>query len=236
MWQGLIGEIRREHTIFDHEVREWISGYTRSGGRIFCDKGCRECCNLAVNCTFTEALRIVETLPEARVARVKEHAGLLRRHIHEATDLKGYLRLHRQKIGFCPFLEDNGSCSVYKERPFSCRSLLATKESSWCGADFSLLSDKEKRSFVESLDPSVVTFPMHYVASSQERGQEFESRAARRMAERIGFSLYGSLPFLVFLERELHLSRVMLEGYEATAFLLEREGMLLPYLLTFNDH
>ncbi len=236
MWKGLTREVRKEHAIFDQEVRKWIDDYAISGGRIFCNNGCQECCNLAVNCTFTEALCVAETLPEAKVVRVSEHAALLRKHIPEATDLRSYLRLHRQKIGFCPFLDDKGSCSVYNERPFSCRSLLATKESRWCGADFSLLSSTEKRDFVESLDPSVVSFPMHYVAPAQEWGQEFEGRAARLMAERIGFSLYGNLPFLVFLERELHLSGAMLEGYEATALLLEQTGLLLPFLLTFDDH
>jgi hypothetical protein len=234
MWQRLKDEVRKEHSHFDEEVRAWLDGYTRSGGRVFCDKGCRECCNLAVNCTFTEALCIAETLSEVHVARVREHAGLLRRHIHEAEDLKDYLRMHRQKIGFCPFLEEDGSCGVYEERPFSCRSLLATQESLWCGADFTRLSSEEKRAFIERLDPSVVSFPMHYVAASQERGQELEFRSARRMTEQLGFSFYGSLPFLVFLERELQLSGAMLEGYEATVLLLERAGLRLPFLITFD--
>ncbi len=233
MWQGLKDKVRREHTLFDDEVRGWIGGYTRSGGNIFCGKGCRECCNLTVNCTFTEALCVAENLSESQAARAREHADLLRRHIHQATDLKTYLRLHRQQIGFCPFLEEDGSCGVYGERPFSCRSLLATKESR-CGADFSSLSGEEKRAFIESLDPAVVAFPMHYVAASQERGQELEYHAVRRMKERLGFSLYGNLPFLVFLEGHLRLSTVMLDGYEATAMALERTGLLLPYLVTFD--
>ncbi len=234
MWQGMKGEIRREHTLFDDEVRGWLDGYTSSGGRVFCGKGCRECCNLTVNCTFTEALCVAENLSEHQAARVRGHVDLLRRRIHEATDLKAYLRLHRRQIGFCPFLEGDGSCGIYGERPYSCRSLLATKESRWCGADFANLSGEEKRAFIESLDPAVVAFPMHYVAASQERGQELEYHAVRRMKELLGFSLYGNLPFLVFLEEYLRLSRVMLDGYEATAMALERAGLLLPFLVTFD--
>ncbi len=234
MWQSMKDDIRKKLALFDDELREWIDGYTQSGGTIYCSKGCRECCNLTVNCTFTEALCVCEKLSEEQAARVRRHAALLCSHIHEATELTAYLRMHRQKIGFCPFLEGDGSCGIYGERPFSCRSLLATKERRWCGADFSKLSGEEKRAFVESLDPAVVSFPMHYVAASQERGQELECGAGRRMAERLGFALYGNLPYLVFLELELQLSNVMLNGYEATALALERQGLNLPFLLTFD--
>jgi hypothetical protein len=54
------------------------------------------------------------------------------------------------------------------------------------------------------------------------------------MADRLGFSLYGNLPFLVFLEQELRLSAAIHQGYEATAMLLERAGLHLPFLITFD--
>jgi Fe-S-cluster containining protein len=234
MWRLLTEEIRKLHAFFDDDIGKWCEDFAGRGGRTFCGKGCRECCTLAVNCSFTEALCIAESLSEGQAAGVREHVARLGRHIHEATDLKSYLRLHRQKIGFCPFLDMEGTCGIYSKRPFSCRSLISTKESRWCGADFSQLSSAEKRAFVESLDTSVVAFPMHYVAAIQELGQELESHAALRMRERLGFSLYGSLPFLVYLELEHGLSRVAKQGYDATLRMFERNGLLLPYLVSFD--
>lgn len=234
MWQTLKNEVRAQHALFDEQIREWSEDFAGRKGRIFCGKGCRECCNLTVNCTFTEALCVAERVTDGQEANLREYVARLRAHIHEATDLKSYLRMHRQKIGFCPFLDEEGACGVYEERPFSCRSLLATKESRWCGADFAQLSPEEKRTFVESLDTTVVSFPMHYVAALQELGQELEARAARRMSDRLGFSLYGTLPFLVYLEREHRLSRTALQGYDATARYLEQEGLLLPFLIMLD--
>lgn len=234
MWHWLTDEIRTQQTVFDEDIRQWCASFVDNGGRLFCGKGCRECCNLAVNCTFTEALCVAESISEEQTANVRAHVARLRKHLPEATDLKSYLRIHRQKVGFCPFLEGEGTCGVYPERPFSCRALIATRESRWCGADFSQLTGEEKRAFMESLDTSVVAFPMHYVATLQDLGQELEAHAARRLGERMGFSLYGNLPFLVYLEREHGLSSVAVRGYEATLRFLEREGLLLPFLITID--
>jgi Fe-S-cluster containining protein len=235
MWQVLKDDIRAQQALLDEETRKWLAGYARQGGKITCGKGCRECCNLTVNCTFTEALCVAETLTGEQAGRVREHAALLLEHIHEATDLKSYLRLHRQRIGFCPFLDADGACAVYAGRPFSCRSLLATKENRWCGADFSQLSSEEKRSFVESLDTTVTAFPLHYVAATQELGREQEARAARMMARQFGFSISGNFPFLIFLEQEYQLSKVIARGAEATAEFLEKKGLDNRFLITIDS-
>jgi len=234
MWQPLIDAVREQQAIFDREITSWADRYRRAGGKLFCDKGCSNCCTLAVNCTFPEALRISANLSEPRAARVREHASRLLTHVREVTDLKSYLRLHRQKIGSCPFLDDAGSCGIYRERPFSCRALLSTRESRWCGLDFARLSSDEKRAFVESLDRSVTSFPLHYVAATQEQGQALETEAAENMASRFGFSLYGNLPYLVHLERELQLSKIIPQGFEITMSFLDQNGLLNPFLLTLD--
>jgi hypothetical protein len=152
-----------------------------------------------------------------------------------AADLKSWLGLHRTVIGSCPFLEADGACGVYTVRPFSCRALLSTKESRWCGADFSVLGSEEKRTFVASLDLTVVAFPMHYVRVTQELGQELEALAAQRMREQFGFSLYGNFPVLAHLEREHRLSTVFPAGREAVEQLLTREGLNHPFLATLDS-
>ncbi|RNC67461.1 MAG: zinc/iron-chelating domain-containing protein [Desulfuromonadales bacterium] len=232
MWQTLTEELRREHAGFDSFSDEWIESYSTAGGTIHCGRGCGTCCSLAVNATFTEALIITEAITDIQAAAVREHVAKIRALIPMMTDLKSWLRLHRRKLGACPLLAGDGTCGVYGVRPFSCRALLATKESRWCGADFAELTTEEKRSFVESLDRTVVGFPMHYVAATQERGLELEARTARAMDERFGFSLYGNLPVLIFLEREHELSRVITQGYAATMRTLERAGLFNPFLVS----
>ncbi|HEX5773210.1 MAG TPA: zinc/iron-chelating domain-containing protein, partial [Geomobilimonas sp.] len=87
MWQPLIDAVREQQTIFDREIASWADRYRRAGGKLFCDKGCSNCCTLAVNCTFPEAVRISANLSEPRTARVREHASRLLTHVREVTDL-----------------------------------------------------------------------------------------------------------------------------------------------------
>ena len=234
MWQTLKLEVQKQHARFDRETQAWLGDYAQRGGRVFCKKGCRECCNLAVSASFTEALCIAERLTDDRAGRIREHAGRLLEHARGIADLKSYLRMHREKIGFCPLLDEEGSCTAYEVRPFSCRALLSTMESRICGLDFATISQSEKLAFIAGLDISVVSFPMHYVAATQDLGQELETLAVRRMARRFGFSLYGSLPFLVFLELEHRLSKVVPEGPEATTRFLEKEGLNIPILVMLD--
>ena len=227
-------DIHLQFTLFDLQVREWLAAYRSRGGRIFCRKGCSACCSLAVNCTLSEAQAIARTLSDAQAAAVRGHVARLVAHLTAAPDLKAWLRLHRTAIGRCPFLDADGACVIYAVRPFSCRALLATKESHWCGVDFAGLTAAEKEAFVASLDTTVVAFPMHYVATTQELARELEIRASRRMAERCGFSLYGNLPVLVQLERDHRLSELVAQGETATVRLLERTAVDHPFLVVLE--
>ena len=233
MWQVLMDEIRDQQALFDVAVRDWIAGYALKQGAIHCGKGCHACCSLAVNCTFTEALAVSTALADRHAAALADHVAEIRAAAFSAPDFPSFLRA-RRALGSCPFLDSDGACGVYGQRPFSCRSLLSTRESRWCGADFSALSREEKRAFMESLDQTVAAFPMHYVKATQDLGQDFESCAAGRMAETFGFSFYGNLPVLVFLEREHRLSGTAPGGADAVRKLVEQAGYNHPFLVTFS--
>ncbi|GLI37454.1 YkgJ family cysteine cluster protein [Geobacter hydrogenophilus] len=232
MWQELLDEVRDQQALFDVAVREWVAGYALKKGTLHCGRGCHACCSLAVNCTFTEALAVSTALADRHAAALAHHAAAIRAAAFAAPDFPSFLRA-RRALGDCPFLDDDGACGVYGRRPFSCRSLLSTKESRWCGADFATLSREEKRAFMESLDQTVTAFPMHYVKATQDMGQEFEERSAGRMIEAFGFSLYGNLPALVFLEREHRLSEAAATGRDAVREVVERAGYSHPFLVSF---
>jgi hypothetical protein len=234
MWQTLTDEVRERQAALDAEITTEIDRYVTAGGRIYCNKGCSGCCTLTVNCSFTEALRVAAALSPDSLPGLRDFAARLTEITQQARDLKAYLGLYRQRMGGCPFLSDEGTCGVYPVRPLSCRALLSTKEPSWCSVDFSRLTGEEKRAFVESLDTSSVAFPLHYLRVPRERGQEREAQAADRMRRACGISLYGSLPYLVFLELEYGLSAILRQGGILAANFLEQQGLLLPFAVSLE--
>lgn len=151
-------------------------------------------------------------------------------------DFKSFLQSHRKAIGPCPFLDTSGACSVYQVRPFSCRALLSTMESCWCGTDFSSLCAAEKERYLASIDRSVVAFPVHYLAATLDLGRGYESEAATRMSAQYGFSICGNLPYLVYLEQAHSLSVIIRQGYQITLSFLEQSGLLHPFLLKLDRH
>jgi Fe-S-cluster containining protein len=210
-WEDILAEVEKSHGFMDMLCSSAAADYCSNGGEIPCGRGCSSCCTLAVNCTACEALLISKQLTEGQSRKLAAYIHGFKQKLPLITSLKNYLKLHRQELGGCPFLE-NGECGVYEARPLSCRSLLSTKESHWCGADFSELTSAGKQAFVESLDRSAVAFPMHYLAASQDAGRKLEMHAAMQMTKEFGFSLYGSMPVLVYLFKEYDLTDSIEKG------------------------
>jgi Fe-S-cluster containining protein len=224
-------ELRKQQELFDTDISRWIDDYRSRGGRIYCDRGCRNCCSLAVHATFPEALLVAELVTMAMAGALEKHVARLTESLTEDTDLKTYLRLHRRTVGSCPFLDEDGACGVYRHRPFSCRSLLSTRPGDWCGLDPLSLDPCDRELYLKSLDPMIVFFPTHYAAGPQEQGLELENAAAVRMRKLCGFTLSGNLTVLVHLERTFRLSAKLARGYDATKALLARSRLDHPLLL-----
>ena len=119
------------------------------GEKISCKKGCGACCRQLVPIAETEARHIrevVEALPEPRRSEIRsrfaaardrlEAAGLLEilrqpsRQWEAGESASFGLRYFAQGIP-CPFLED-GSCSIYADRPLVCREYLVTSPAENC--------------------------------------------------------------------------------------------------------
>lgn len=117
----------------------------REGKAISCRAGCAACCRQLVPVSGAEArhlARLVAAMPEPRRSQVRarfdavlaalDAAGMLER----LTDPAGvtaagegidYLRLGLD----CPFL-DGGTCSIYADRPLTCREFLVTSPPEHC--------------------------------------------------------------------------------------------------------
>lgn len=234
MLQNLYDEVRLCHIDLDEEVRTWVSEYASRGGKVFCGRGCRNCCSLAVSTTYVEAQMVAEFLSPNQAQRLREHVGRLLEGLPAVGDLKSFLRMHRKEIGYCPFLDDDGVCCVYELRPLACRALLSTRPADWCGVDFGDLSSFEKQLFMDSLDPRVVAYPTHYAGAPQDRGRTFEDRLCREAEKIFGFSLTGNLPFLAWLELEHQLGGRFHRGLEDLRQWMERQGLLSEYLVQFK--
>ncbi|NVO00977.1 MAG: YkgJ family cysteine cluster protein [Geobacteraceae bacterium] len=230
MQLSLLTEVTDRQRLFDSTSAKEIAAYAASGGTIHCAKGCGGCCTLAVNCTAPEALLIGNSLDKPQLERLDRYIQRLKAKLSSAIDLKSYLRIHRKELGGCPFLEES-SCTVYDSRPLSCRSLLSTKESHWCSADFSELSREEKQSFMESLDRSHVAFPMHYLAATQNLAQEMENQLAMVMMQESGLAIYGSMPVLVYLFAECNLAGAIADGVDAVRAFAALTGFDNPFTL-----
>ena len=231
MWQELIDGIRQQQAFIDLFAKGWIKEYRASGGTIHCGRGCSGCCSLAVNTTFIEAVGLARELSDEHLSSVRSYVERLRSGLNGVSDLLGYLRMHRTRMT-CPLLSEDGSCGAYHGRPLSCRALISTRESRWCSTDFAALSREEKQAFMAGLDRAVVAFPMHYVASLQESGQELETESSRKMRQRFGFSLYGNLPVLLYLIRCFSIDEACALGYLEVARILELTGFADPLLVT----
>ncbi len=235
MWQNLTVKVAERHSLLDRQVELWIAAYRQRGGAVHCARGCRGCCNLSVNATFSEALAIADSLGEPQRQRLQSHAARFIELTRDAADLKTYLKRHRDEVGFCPFLGEDGACEIYALRPFSCRALLATRPADWCAADFGQLSDLDRQLFMASLDRSAVAFPTHYVAETQELARGLEEQSSLEMLSSLGVSLYGNLPLLVYLQTRYRLSEVLEKGYRATADLLAQQGLDLPFAIVLDQ-
>ena len=187
---------------FDKFVDEWRAGYGASGRAIYCREGCAGCCHMAVHATWPEAVTVAGLLSPRQSASLNSYVERLQGALPELTDLKSYLKRHRQTLGPCPFLDAQGACSIYAARPLSCRALLSTRPATWCTVDFSELDPRDKQAYASSLDRQVVAWPTHYVAATRDFGRELEDRLLESMLREAGWSLSGNFPVLVWLERQ----------------------------------
>jgi Fe-S-cluster containining protein len=125
-----------------------IEDAVAGGASVSCKAGCGACCRQLVPISEIEAVRIrdvVEAMPEPRRSEIRarfkralqllDESGLLQKLIERERLTKNDieplgLNYFHQGIA-CPFLE-NESCSIYEERPLSCREYLVTSPAEHC--------------------------------------------------------------------------------------------------------
>ena len=132
------------NAIVDATVQE----IEKRGGKISCCKGCGACCRQLVPISEVEARHIAElvaSLPEPGRSQVRVRFEDAARRLAEAGLLEklrqperwyreGYREfgLEYFRLGIaCPFLKDE-ACSIYPDRPVTCREFLVTTPAKFC--------------------------------------------------------------------------------------------------------
>lgn len=156
------------------------------GRPVSCGAGCGVCCKHLVVLGETEALRLARTvraLPPERRAVVEErfNAGLARLEnsgllpellavfTRQGGDWRSLLEMQRAywDLGiFCPFL-DQGSCSIYEERPLICRQYLVTTPPAACADPFGPKTYLEKALLPMDLAGAAAAFDGHKATESR---------------------------------------------------------------------
>lgn len=125
-----------------------VQAEARAGRSVSCKKGCGACCRQMVPISQSEAhilADLVAAMPAERkqtilarfqnARQVLEQSGLLQ----ELNDREHWPAGHTKDIGLryfalgipCPFLEDE-SCSIYPDRPITCREYLVSSPPEHC--------------------------------------------------------------------------------------------------------
>jgi Fe-S-cluster containining protein len=135
-------------TLADTVVDATRQEVERAGTAVSCRAGCGACCRNLVAISGVEARRLHQLLllmPAERRAHVRARFDAARQTLQSAGLLEPLLdttdwteddydeRYHRYfRLGLaCPFLE-NESCSIYEERPITCREYLVTSSPGRC--------------------------------------------------------------------------------------------------------
>jgi Fe-S-cluster containining protein len=119
-----------------------------AGNQVSCQKGCGACCRQLVPISPIEAreiARVVQQMEPTRRATILQRFASARRRLRQEEMLEAlsqpdqHSNEHMRILGreyfqlgiACPFLEDE-SCSIYHDRPITCREYLVTSPPEHC--------------------------------------------------------------------------------------------------------
>ena len=229
----LAGLARQRQRELDERIVAWRQD-TAADLRLWCGPGCGNCCTLAVNTTLPEALAVSAGLDAGQRGRLAAAVECILAHARQSGDTRRFLAGYRQAVGPCPFLDDQGHCTIYPLRPLACRALLATRPAAWCGVNLAELAEIDRTTFLASLDRRVVAFPTHYAAVPQELAADFERGLLIAMLRFTGVCLTGNLPLLVWLSQAEGFATALTAGPDILRTFLADRDADWPFLVQID--
>lgn len=219
------------HQQLDDVIADIRQSCRAQGRELYCRPGCGNCCTLAVNCSYPEAVQLAGSLSAEQRDRVSERLPVLEQICTAAGHLKEFLQSYRRLVGGCPLLDTQQNCSNYDVRPLACRALLSTRPAAWCGVDFATLHPLEQQAFLSSLDADLVAFPSHYLARPLALAAHLEKSLDAAFAARYRVKISGNLIWLLGLELNSQLSERLAQQERGIIEWLVAQQERYPYLL-----
>ncbi len=203
--QHLMDAVAEAYTRYDRQASRWLERYTRQGGTVHCKSGCLHCCNFPVQVSLAEALLVASELDPAQLAAMRHRALEVMENARTASDWNLYFQRHRERIGYCPLLDDvTGACTAYTVRPARCRDTFSALSSHYCQVGtLEGMNRRERTEYNREVSANPATDGVsHYIAPLEDLGETIWDAARRAMRSAWDLEVWGDFWVLTALTQD----------------------------------
>lgn len=176
-------------------MSDWLNSREQE---VSCFPGCRGCCDLSVGITALEAELLSVHIPRTETERWHRQARRIEALSRNVLTDSEFFYTYRTHIGSCLFLGSDGECTVYHDRPLSCRMLLTDLGNDFCNVDFARNgSEAGHTRYLERADNPGHAGP--WLRHPVHMAREFENTLHQMTIREWGISYSGVLPIMVSL-------------------------------------
>jgi Fe-S-cluster containining protein len=203
--QQSLTALTRAYERYGTQASDWISGFTQQGGRVYCKSGCLHCCNLPIRVSLLEALLTASQLSKVQLESMQVRAREILRNARVASSWDDYFLSHRQKIGYCPLLDQtSGACTAYEVRPGRCRDTYSAMDAHFCTVGtLENLNRRERLDYNHQVEANpVMDGVTHYIAALEDLGTNIWEVASEAMRSSWGLEVWGDFWVLTALTQD----------------------------------
>lgn len=212
--------IVRAYARYSQQSSDWIDRYTRQGGTVHCGAGCAHCCNFPVRVSLVEALVTASQLAAAQMESMKTRAAEVIENARAASSWDDYFQRHRQRIGYCPLLDQStGTCTAYEVRPARCRDTFSAMSADYCQVGtLEGMNRFERAQYKREVKANPATDGLsHYIAPLEDLGEAIWDVASRAMRQEWGLEVWGDFWVLTALTQDAAFMAAVRAGQVAQA-------------------
>jgi Fe-S-cluster containining protein len=198
--------LSRAYERYGLQASDWIDDFTRQGGRVHCKSGCLHCCNLPIRVSLLEALLTASQLSDSQLEAMQVRAREVLENASVASSWDDYFLSHRQKIGYCPLLDQTtGACTAYEVRPGRCRDTFSAMNAHFCTlGTLENLNRRERLDYNREVEANPATDGVtHYIAPLEDLGLSIWEVAGEEMRSGWGFEIWGDFWVLTALTQDV---------------------------------
>jgi Fe-S-cluster containining protein len=203
--QHSLATLSRAYERYGLQASDWIEEFTQQGGTVHCKSGCLHCCNLPIRVSLLEALLTVSQLSDLQLEAMQIRAREILENARVASSWDDYFLSHRQKIGYCPLLDQTtGACTAYEVRPGRCRDTYSAMNAHFCTVGtLENLNRRERSDYNREVIANPVTDGVtHYIAPLEDLGTNIWEVASDAMRSSWGFEIWGDFWVLTALTQD----------------------------------